>query len=137
MFIDVDVSVGDDCKIQNYACLYRGLRVGQGVFIGPHVVFANDKHPRATDREFNVLTDEAWECGSTVVADGASIGASATILSNVTVGAWSLVGAGALVTSDVPPHTLVVGAPARQVARVCDCGARTDGSRCKRCGAAP
>jgi len=118
VYIDVKVSVGDDCKIQNFAALYRGVRIGQRVFVGPHACFTNDKYPRAGNPD--------WEVVPTEVADGASIGANATILCGIDIGRYAMVAAGAVVTKDVPAHALVVGVPAKVVGWVCECGRPLD-----------
>ncbi len=139
VFIDCDVRVGDRVKIQNYACLYHGSVVEDGVFIGPHVVLTNDRLPRAITPAGTLKSDDDWQCGETRIRYGASLGARSVILPGVTVGAWALVGAGAVVTEDVPPHGLVVGCPARLIGFVCACGnrrARADG-RCPKCGWEP
>lgn len=137
VFVDFDVVIGDDCKFQNYACVYHGVTLGRGVFVGPHVVFTNDEYPRATSPDFGLLQDGDWEVGNTVVEDGAAIGANSTILPNVRIGAWALVGAGATVTRDVPPYALVVGSPARRIGWVCRCGRRVETKDCVRCGEVP
>jgi len=138
-FVDMDVTIGDDGKLQNYACVYHGVTLGRGVFVGPHAVFANDLRPRATDPEFRPLRDGDWEVGVTMVGDGAAIGANATILPGVTIGAWAMIGAAAVVTRDVAAYALVVGSPAREIGWVCRCGGRVaDGARdCPRCGVLP
>jgi UDP-2-acetamido-3-amino-2,3-dideoxy-glucuronate N-acetyltransferase len=136
-FIDTGVTLGDACKIQNYACLYRGATIGRGVFIGPHAVLTNDRYPRAVTVQFEPLGVDAWTVGQTIVEDGASIGARATILPGVRIGRWSLVAAGATVTRDVPAFALVAGTPARNVAWVCPCGLRVTSYRCQRCGPLP
>ncbi len=138
-FVDMDVTIGDDGKLQNYACVYHGVTLGRGVFVGPHAVFANDLRPRATDPEFRPLRDGDWEVGVTTVGDGAAIGANATILPGVTIGAWAMIGAAAVVTRDVAAYALVVGSPAREIGWVCRCGGRVaDGARdCARCGVLP
>ena len=139
VFVDFDVVIGDDCKLQNYSCVYHGVRLGRGVFIGPHVVFTNDLRPRATDPQFRPLADGDWEVGETSVGDGAAIGANSTILPGRTIGAWAMVGAGAVVTRDVPAYALVAGTPARRLAWVCRCGDRLadDARTCARCGELP
>lgn len=137
VFIDFDVVIGPDCKFQNYACVYHGVELGRGVFVGPHVVFTNDVYPRSTDPSFGVLKDGDWEVGRTVVGDGASIGANSTILPNVTIGGWALVAAGSVVTKDVEPYALVIGAPARRVGWVCRCGRKVTSATCARCGELP
>ena len=136
-FVDRDVVVGERCKLQNYACLYRGVTLGRGVFVGPHAVFTNDVRPRATSPFLVPLGDDDWEQGHTMVGDGASIGANATILPNVRIGAWAMIGAGAVVTGDVEPYALVVGSPARRIGWVCACGARVRDTNCERCGTLP
>ena len=138
-FVDFDVVIGDDSKLQNYACVYHGVTLGRGVFVGPHAVFTNDRRPRATDPTFAPLGDGDWEVGETSVGDGAAIGANSTILPGVTIGAWAMIGAGAVVTRDVPPYALVVGTPARRLAWVCSCGDRLadDATSCGRCGPLP
>ena len=118
VYVDADVVIGDRCKIQNFATLYRGLTLGDEVFIGPHACFTNDLYPRAVSPD--------WEIVPTRVEDGASIGANSTILCGLTIGRHSMVAAGALVTRDVPPHALVAGIPAKIVGWVCECGRPLD-----------
>jgi UDP-2-acetamido-3-amino-2,3-dideoxy-glucuronate N-acetyltransferase len=139
VFIDFDVRIGDDSKLQNYACVYHGVTLGRGVFVGPHAVFTNDRRPRATTPDFQPLRDGDWVVGETTVGDGAAIGANSTILPGVRIGAWAMIGAGAVVTHDVAAYSLVVGTPARRLAWVCACGERlADHARtCERCGALP
>lgn len=137
VFVDFDVVIGDDCKLQNYVCVYHGVSLGRGVFIGPHATFTNDMWPRATNPKFEALKDGEWDVGTTVVGDGVAIGANSTILPNVTIGKWALVGAGSVVTKDVQPYALVVGSPARRIGWVCACGARVDSPTCTRCGELP
>ncbi len=138
-FVDFDVVIGDDSKLQNYACVYHGVTLGRGVFVGPHAVFTNDRRPRATDPAFAPLGDGDWEVGETSVGDGAAIGANSTILPGIAIGAWAMIGAGAVVTHDVPAYALVVGTPARRLAWVCSCGDRLadDATSCGRCGELP
>ncbi len=118
VYIDKNVIVGDNCKIQNGATLYDGVALGDRVFVGPHVVFTNDPYPRAQPND--------WEVVPTRVKMGASLGANATILCGITIGSYAVVGAGAVVTQDVPDHALVVGNPARQRGFVCHCGRPLD-----------
>ncbi len=118
VYVDKNVVVGDDCKLENGATLYDGLVVGNAVFIGPHAVFTNDPYPRAPSDD--------WEIVPTVVKDGASIGANATVLCGITIGAYAMVAAGSVVTHDVPDHGLVRGVPARLRRYVCHCGRPLD-----------
>lgn len=136
VFIDRGVRIGDRVKIQNYACLYHGSIIEDGVFIGPHVVLTNDRLPRAITPLGALKTDDDWQCSATRIGTGASLGAGAVILPGISVGAWAMIGAGAVVTADVPPHGLVVGNPARLIGSVCACGNRrtpADGP-CPTCG---
>lgn len=114
VFIDAGARVGDRCKIQNNVSVYQGVSIGDDVFVGPSATFTNDLVPRA----FN----SAWTITETVVEDGASVGANATIVCGNHLGEFSMVAAGATVTRDVAPHQLVVGTPARHAAWVCRCG---------------
>lgn len=110
VYIDRDVAIGDRVKIQNGVSVYQGVVIEDDAFIGPCVTFSNDLYPRAFSRD--------WEVIPTRVCRGASIGANATIVCGVTIGAYALVGAGAVVTRDVPPYALALGTPARVVGRV-------------------
>ena len=140
VYIGPNVVVGERVKIQNRASLYPGLTVEDGAFIGPHVVFTNDRYPRSITAEGRLLTDADWEPEPTLVRYGASVGGGAVIRCGVTIGRWALVAAAALVTRDVPDHGLVVGAPARLVGYVCTCARRlgpegeSDRWRCSACG---
>ena len=136
-FIDFDVIIGDDCKLQNYACIYHGVSLGRGVFVGPHAVFTNDMRPRAVSPSFNPLGDGDWVVGETRVGDGASIGANSTIMPNVTIGKWAMVAGGSVVTHNVEPYALVIGAPARPVAWLCPCGLKVVEAKCEKCGDLP
>lgn len=115
-FVDTDVRIGAACKVQNGVSVYRGVTLGDRVFVGPNATFSNDLVPRADSQE--------WEVVPTLVDEGASIGANATIVCGVTVGKRALVAAGAVVTKDVPPYTLVAGVPARVMAQVDESGRR-------------
>jgi acetyltransferase-like isoleucine patch superfamily enzyme len=125
--------IGDGCKIASFVEIQRGVRIGRnvkieafafipsgvtiedGAFVGPHVCFTNDRYPRATGEEGELLSAEQWDVVPTVVGRGASVGANATIVCGVTIGEGALVGAGSVVTRDVPPHSLVAGSPARVI----------------------
>ncbi len=115
VYVDRGVVIGDECKIQNYACLYQGVIIGDRVFIGPHVTFTNDRYPRSW-----LWNDERLK--KTEVREGASIGANATIICSVVIGKYSMVAAGTVVTKDVPDNGLVVGNPGTLRGYVCICG---------------
>jgi UDP-2-acetamido-3-amino-2,3-dideoxy-glucuronate N-acetyltransferase len=133
--VDVGVVVGDRCKVQNAALLYSGLTLGDGVFVGPAVVFTNDRAPRAVTATGEPLSETQWQHGRIVVGDGASIGAGAIVITGIRIGAWAMIGAGAVVARDVEPHALALGVPARAVGWVCACGARVSGQGIMRCPA--
>jgi len=124
VYIDFGVSIGSRVKIQNRASVYHGVRVEDGVFIGPHVCLTNDKFPRAITPEGELKTADDWEVSSTLVQQGASLGAGSIILPGIAIGRFAMVGAGSVVTNDVPAHGLVLGNPARLVGYVCRCGFR-------------
>jgi acetyltransferase-like isoleucine patch superfamily enzyme len=141
VYVDKGVVIGDRVKIQNGACLYRGVTIEDGVFIGPHVVFANDRYPRAVTPEGRLQTDDGWQVEPTLVRQGASIGAGSIVIPGVTIGRWAMVGAGSVVTRDVPDQALVKGNPARIAGYVCQCGKRLASGasgpnvwRCPACG---
>lgn len=126
VYIGAGVQVGNRVKIQNYALVYEGVTLEDGVFVGPHACFTNDLYPRAINPDGTLQRAQDWAIVPTHVARGASIGANSTIIAGVHIGAWAMVAAGAVVTKDVPPHALVMGAPARVVGYVCFCGRRLD-----------
>lgn len=114
VYIDAHAVVGDRCKIQNNVSVYHGVTIGNDVFVGPSATFTNDLVPRAFNFD--------WKVVDTVVSDGASIGANATIVCGNRLGKYSMVAAGATVTRDVEDHQLVAGTPARHLGWVCTCG---------------
>jgi UDP-2-acetamido-3-amino-2,3-dideoxy-glucuronate N-acetyltransferase len=116
------VRVGDHVKIQNGISVYHGVTLEDGVFCGPHCVFTNDKQPRAINPDGSLKSTADWIVSETLVKLGASIGAHATIVCGVTVGRWAMIGAGAVVTRNVPDYGLVYGNPARLHGFVCPCG---------------
>ena len=124
VYIGAGVRTGRNCKIQNDALVYEGTSLGDGVFVGPQVCFTNDFLPRAVNPDMSLKTADDWHVGQIRVEDGASIGAQSVLVTGVTVGRWALVGAGSLVTHNVPAHALVHGAPARIRGWVCFCARR-------------
>lgn len=106
-------TVGRNCKIQSHSFLCEGVTLEDGVFIGHGVMFINDPYPRAVTGDGTLQTEADWKVVPTVVKERASIGSNATILCGVTVGEQAIVGAGSVVTKDVPPRAVVAGNPAR------------------------
>jgi UDP-2-acetamido-3-amino-2,3-dideoxy-glucuronate N-acetyltransferase len=130
-FVEGGVVVGDAVKIKNGVQLWSGVTVEDEVFLGPGAVFTNDASPRAPFPK----GPAGWR--ATLVRRGASVGANATVLSGLTIGCWAMVGAGSVVTGDVPAHAVVVGNPARQTGWACRCGRiLPDGLACAACGRA-
>jgi len=128
VMIGPNVSVGNGCKIQNNVSLYEGVTLEDDVFCGPSMVFTNVLLPRA-------FVNRRSEFLPTLVRKGASIGANATVICGNTIGQYAMIGAGAVVTHDVPPHALVVGAPAKRIGWACKCGETLPESlECARCG---
>jgi UDP-2-acetamido-3-amino-2,3-dideoxy-glucuronate N-acetyltransferase len=124
VYVDFGVKIGRNVKIQNNVSVYHGVTIEDGVFIGPHVCFTNDKVPRAINADGTQKGADDWEVSPIRICYGAALGANSTILPGVTVGRFAMVGAGAVVTKDVPDHGLVLGNPARRVGFVCECGKR-------------
>jgi acetyltransferase-like isoleucine patch superfamily enzyme len=117
-YVGTGVVMGDNCKVQNYALVYEPARLGDGVFIGPAVVLTNDTYPRAINPDGSLKSAHDWEPVGVTIETGASIGARATCVAPVTIGAWATVAAGAVVVKDVPPFALVAGVPAKRLAWV-------------------
>ena len=126
--IGPDVTIGKGCKIQNNVSVYKGVTLEDGVFCGPSMVFTNVYNPRAEIRKMN-------EVRPTLVQRGATIGANATIVCGITLGKYSFIGAGAVITKDVPDHALMIGNPAKQIGWMCRCGERlNEHYECPACG---
>ena len=121
-YIDFGAVVGNKVKIQNYTSVFRGVTIEDGVMVGPHVCFTNDMFPRAVTPKGELMGNEDWELSETTVKYGAGIGAGSTIVCGKTIGKWAIIGAGSVVSSNVPDHALFYGAPARLKGFVCACG---------------
>jgi acetyltransferase-like isoleucine patch superfamily enzyme len=113
--IQKNATVGKNCKISSHTFICEGVHIGDNVFVGHNVTFINDKHPRSVNVDGSMQTEADWKVEETFIKNGASIGSSATILCGVTVGENSIIGAGAVVTKDVPPNTIVAGVPAKVI----------------------
>ena len=118
--IQKNVKIGKNCKIEAFAFIPEGVEIEDGVFIGPHTCFTNDKLPRATNRDGSLKSADDWEVTKTIVKKRASIGANATIVCGVTIGENSIVGAGSVVTKDVPSNSIAVGNPAKVIGKIDD-----------------
>jgi acetyltransferase-like isoleucine patch superfamily enzyme len=110
--------IGRNCKISSHTFICEGVTIEDNVFVGHNVTFINDLYPRATTASGELQTDDDWNCIPTLVKQGASIGSSATLLSGITVGENAIIGAGSMVTKDVPPNTIVAGNPAKIIRRI-------------------
>lgn len=118
-FVEIQkgAKIGRRCKISSHSFICEGVVLEDEVFIGHGVMFTNDLLPRATNRDGSLQTDADWKCLPTLVKKGASIGSNATLLCGITIGERALVGAGSVVTKDVPADAVVVGNPARMIRR--------------------
>jgi len=126
-YFDAGVKVGSRVKIQSNVSVFRGVTIEDGVFVGPHACFTNDKTPRAINLDGTLKGLEDWTVMPTLVRYGASIGANATIVCGITIGRFAMVAAGSVVTRSIPDYGLVMGNPARLVGYVCPCGVRLPG----------
>lgn len=116
--IQKNAKIGNRCKISSHTFICEGVTVEDNVFIGHGVIFINDSYPRATTAEGGLQTERDWRVEKTVVKKGASVGSGCTVLANITIGENALVGAGSVVTKDVPPDTIVAGNPARVLRKI-------------------
>ena len=119
-FVEVQKNafIGKRCKISSHTFICEGVTIEDDVFVGHGVMFINDKYPRSTNESGELQTEEDWEVISTIVKQGASIGSNATLLCGITVGSGSIVGAGSVVTRDVPDKAVVAGNPARIIRNI-------------------
>ena len=119
-FVEIQkgASIGKNCKISSHTFICEGVHIGDGVFVGHNVTFINDKYPRSVNPDGSMQTDEDWKLEETFVKNGASIGSSSTIMCGITIGENSIVGAGAVVTKDVPPNSVVAGVPAKVIKKL-------------------
>ncbi|KAB8144413.1 N-acetyltransferase [Chloroflexia bacterium SDU3-3] len=124
VYIENDVIIGSNVKIQNNASLYHGLTVEDGVFIGPHVIFTNDRVPRAIRPDGLLKSADDWVVGHTRVCYGAALGAGSIVIAGLAIGRWAMVGAGSVVTRNVPDYALVIGNPGRVVGYISAGGVR-------------
>lgn len=115
VYIDSNVRIGSNCKIQNRAMVYDPAEIQNGVFIGPGAIITNDHNPRAVQANGEIKVAGDWTKENVVIEEGASIGAGAICIAPVRIGAWAFVGAGAVVTKNVPAFAVVVGSPAKQI----------------------
>ncbi len=142
VYVDTGVKIGDRVKIQNYVSIFHGVTIEDGVFIGPHVCFTNDLRPRAINPDGSLKDTDDWILTPTYVRRGAALGANSTVVCGVNIGCWAMIGAGSVVTKDIPDYGLALGNPARLKGFVCPCGedlekeSRTGGvyvSKCPKC----
>lgn len=126
VYIDAGVSIGNNVKIQNYVSVYQGVYIEDGVFVGPHVCFTNDLRPRAITPDNNLKSANEWLLINTRIRHGAAIGANSTIRCGITIGEWSMVGAGSVVTKNIPDYGLAWGNPAILHGFVCSCGSNLE-----------
>jgi acetyltransferase-like isoleucine patch superfamily enzyme len=114
-FVEIQkgAKIGDNCKISSHSFVCEGVTIESGVFVGHGVTFINDRYPRATNATGNLQSETDWNCQRTLIKQGASIGSGATLLGGITVGENAIVGAGSVVTKDVPANAIVGGNPAK------------------------
>lgn len=137
VYIDVGAIIGRNVKIQNNVSIYQGVTIEDGVFIGPHVCFTNDLRPRAINPDGSRKSVLDWTVTPTLIRQGAALGANSTIVCGVTIGKWASVGAGSVVTYNIPDYGLVYGNPARLHGFVCPCGGRLEIIDSLHCGYCP
>jgi UDP-2-acetamido-3-amino-2,3-dideoxy-glucuronate N-acetyltransferase len=127
VYVGGNVVIGDNVKIQNGCFVYAGATLEHGVFLGPGVILTNDKVPRAINFDGSLKGESDWSEGKILIKRGASLGAGSIILTDLVIGQFAMVGAGSVVTKDVPDFGQVVGSPAKLLGFVCHCGHRLEG----------
>jgi acetyltransferase-like isoleucine patch superfamily enzyme len=116
--IQKNAFIGKNCKISSHTFICEGVHIGDNVFVGHNVTFINDKHPRATNVDGSMQSDADWKVVETFIRKGVSIGSSSTIMCGITIGENSIIGAGAVVTKDVPPNSIAAGVPAKVLRKI-------------------
>ena len=116
--IQKNATIGKNCKISSHTFICEGVHIEDNVFVGHNVTFINDKVPRSVNEDGSMQSEKDWQVIETYIKKGASIGSSATIMCGVTIGERAIVGAGAVVTKDVPPNSIVAGVPAKLIKKV-------------------
>lgn len=116
-FVEIQkgVKIGNRCKISSHTFICEGVTLEDDVFVGHNVTFINDRHPRATNGNGRLQTDADWVCIRTLIKRGASIGSGTTLLCGITIGENAMIGAGSVVTKDVPPGAVMAGNPAKMI----------------------
>jgi len=119
-FVEIQkgASIGKNCKVSSHTFICEGVHIGDGVFVGHNVTFINDKYPRSVNPDGSMQNEDDWELIETFIKDRVSIGSSSTIMGGITIGENSIIGAGAVVTKDVPPNVIVAGVPARVIKKI-------------------
>jgi acetyltransferase-like isoleucine patch superfamily enzyme len=116
--IQKNATIGKNCKISSHTFICEGVHIEDNVFVGHNVTFINDKVPRSVNEDGSMQSEKDWQVIETFIKNGASIGSSATIMCGVTIGEKAIVGAGAVVTKDVPPNSIVAGVPAKIIKKI-------------------
>ena len=116
--IQKNACIGKNCKISSHTFICEGVHIEDNVFVGHNVTFINDKHPRATNVDGSMQSDADWKVVETFIKKGVSIGSSSTIMCGITIGENSIIGAGAVVTKDVPPNSIAAGVPAKVLRKI-------------------
>lgn len=116
--IQKNAFIGKNCKISSHTFICEGVHIEDNVFVGHNVTFINDKHPRATNVDGSMQSDADWKVVETFIKKGVSIGSSSTIMCGITIGENSIIGAGAVVTKDVPPNSIAAGVPAKVLRKI-------------------